>query len=240
MDSINRGDTFLLNLTFPAKLKTDLLLSQIFEHSQTKYKLKYKEKFVVFSPETFITINEDTISCFPMKGTMDASIKNAETKLMNDVKEVSEHNTIVDLIRNDLSMVAKNVRVEKFRYIDKIKTHEKELLQTSSKISGDLPGDWKEKIGDIIYNVLPAGSVTGAPKQKTIEIVKEAEGYSRGYFTGIFGYFDSENLDSAVMIRFIENTGDDLIYKSGGGITSFSNCESEYQEMIDKIYVPII
>lgn len=239
MDSINRGDTFLLNLTFPAKLKTDLSLSQIFEHSRAKYKLKYKEKFVVFSPETFITIVEDIISCFPMKGTIDANIKNAEIKLMNDVKEVSEHNTIVDLIRNDLSMVAKNVRVEKFRYIDKIKTHEKELLQTSSKISGDLAGDWKGKTGDIIYTLLPAGSITGAPKQKTIETIKEAEGYSRKYFTGIFGYFDGEKLDSAVMIRFIEKTGDDLFYKSGGGITSFSNCESEYREIIDKIYVPI-
>jgi len=169
---------------------------------------------------------------------MDAGIENAETKLINDIKEVSEHNTIVDLIRNDLSRVAKNVRVEKFRYIDKIKTHEKELLQTSSKISGDLSADWKEKIGDILYNVLPAGSITGAPKQKTLEIIKEAEEYDRGYFTGIFGYFDGEKLDSAVMIRFIENTGDELIYKSGGGITGFSNCKSEYRELTDKVYVP--
>ncbi|OQX80671.1 MAG: aminodeoxychorismate synthase component I [Bacteroidetes bacterium 4484_249] len=238
MDSINRGDTFLLNLTFPAKLNTDLSLSQIFELSHAKYKLKYEEKFTVFSPESFITIAENEISCYPMKGTMDAGIKDAETILMNDIKEVSEHNTIVDLIRNDLSMVAKNVRVEKFRYIEKIKTHEKVLLQTSSKICGDLPAHWNERIGDLIYTLLPAGSITGAPKQKTLEIIKEAEEYERGYFTGVFGYFDGKKLDSAVMIRFIENTDDGLIFKSGGGITSFSNCESEYREMIDKVYVP--
>jgi para-aminobenzoate synthetase component 1 len=175
-----------------------------------------------------------------MKGTMDASIKAAEKKLMEDIKEVSEHNTIVDLIRNDLSMVAKNVKVEKFRYIEKIKTHEKELLQTSSEISGDLPSDWKENLGDMIFRILPAGSISGAPKKKTVEIIHEAEGYDRGYFTGVFGYFDGTNLDSAVMIRYIENQNNKLIFKSGGGITYFSDCEQEYRELIDKVYVPII
>ncbi len=238
--AIKRGDTFLLNLTFPTNLKTNLSLDKIFEHSTAKYKLKFKNQFVVFSPEPFIQIKENKISSYPMKGTMDASIKNAEKKLMEDIKEVSEHNTIVDLIRNDLSMVAKNVKVEKFRYIEKIKTHEKELLQTSSEISGELPANWQETLGDIIFKILPAGSISGAPKKKTIEIIREAEGYDRGYFTGVFGYFDGTNLDSAVMIRFIEKQGEDFIFKSGGGITYFSDCEQEYRELIDKVYVPII
>ena len=137
-------------------------------------------------------------------------------------------------------MVAKNVRVEKFRYIDKIKTHEKELLQTSSKITGELPGNWKEKIGDIFMPLLPAGSISGAPKKKTVDIIKESEVYNRGYFTGVFGYFDGEKFDSAVMIRFIEIIDDEIYFKSGGGITCFSNCESEYNELIDKVYVPIV
>ena len=95
-----------------------------------------------------------------------------------------------------------------------------------------------ERIGDIVFTLLPAGSVTGAPKRKTIEIIHEIENYERGYYTGIFGYFDGATLDSGVMIRFIEKTPEGLIYKSGGGITSFSRPESEYQEMIDKVYVP--
>ncbi|MEZ5145862.1 MAG: aminodeoxychorismate synthase component I [Bacteroidales bacterium] len=160
--------------------------------------------------------------------------------LMNDPKEIAEHNTIVDLIRNDLSMVAKKVRVKNFRYIDRIQTHERELLQTSTEITGELPADWNEHVGDILFRMLPAGSISGAPKQKTVEIIEEAEGYDRGYFTGVFGYFDGQNLESAVMIRFIEKQGEELWFKSGGGITSFSQCKKEYQELIEKVYVPIV
>jgi len=238
--AIKRGDTFLLNLTFPTNLKTNLSLDNIFENSTARYKLKFKNKFVVFSPEPFIQIKRNKISSYPMKGTMDASIFDAEKKLMEDIKEVSEHNTIVDLIRNDLSMIAKNVKVEKFRYMEKIKTHEKELLQTSSEIGGELSPNWNESIGDLIFKLLPAGSISGAPKKKTVKIIREAEGYDRGYFTGVFGYFDGTNLDSAVMIRYIEKQKDKLVFKSGGGITYFSECEQEYKELIDKVYVPII
>ena len=174
-----------------------------------------------------------------MKGTIDATLPDAERLLLNNEKELAEHFTIVDLIRNDLSMVAKNVKVDRFRYIDHIKTHRHELLQMSSEISGELPENYHERIGDILFEVLPAGSVSGAPKKKTVEIIRAAEQYERGYYTGIFGIFDGENIDSGVMIRFIEQTTDGLIYKSGGGITAKSNFEEEYQELIDKIYVPL-
>ncbi len=239
-DAIQHGDSFLLNLTYPTNLKTNLSLKEVFDHSKAKYKLLFKDKFVVFSPEPFITIKGNTISSYPMKGTIDSGIENAKEKLLNNLKEVSEHNTIVDLIRNDLSMVSKKVKVEKFRYVEQIKTHEKVLLQTSSKISGELTDDWRNRVGDIIFKLLPAGSISGAPKKKTLEIIEEAEGYERGFFTGVFGYFDGQNLDSAVMIRFIEKQGDQLIFKSGGGVTSFSECKQEYLELIDKVYVPII
>jgi para-aminobenzoate synthetase component 1 len=239
-DYIFRGDSFLLNLTFPTEIVTNLSLKDIFIHSRAKFKLLYKDRFTVFSPEPFIRISGNKISSFPMKGTIDASLQDAGKKIMEDIKEISEHNTIVDLIRNDLSMVAKRVRVDKFRYIEKVKTHEKELLQTSSEISGILPGDRQQNIGDIIFRMLPAGSISGAPKKMTIQIIKEAEKYERGFFTGIFGYFDGKNLESAVMIRFIEKEGDKMIFKSGGGITYFSNVEDEYNELIDKVYVPIV
>lgn len=76
-------------------------------------------------------------------------------------------------------------------------------------------------------------------RKKTLEIIEEAESYERGYYTGIFGIFDGKDLDSAVMIRFIENINGNLYFKSGGGITFMSNPEQEYQELIDKVYVPI-
>jgi para-aminobenzoate synthetase component 1 len=86
--------------------------------------------------------------------------------------------------------------------------------------------------------LLPAGSITGAPKPSTMKIIEEAEGYDRGYYTGVMGYFDGENFESAVMIRYIENIDGNLVFKSGGGITVLSNAEHEYQELIDKVYLP--
>ena len=124
------------------------------------------------------------------------------------------------------------------RYIDEIITLEQNLLQVSSKITGILDNDWNNKLGDIIYSLLPAGSVTGAPKKKTVEIIKNVENYERGYYTGIFGYYDGEMLDSAVMIRFMEKKDDKIIFKSGGGITIYSKLKYEYNELKDKVYVP--
>ena len=173
-----------------------------------------------------------------MKGTIDASIKDAKKKILNNKKELAEHTMVVDLLRNDLSMVSKNVRVEDFRYIQKIEAGDKQLYQVSSKISGNLPTNWHRQIGDIIVKLLPAGSITGTPKINTIKILDEIENYQRGYFTGVFGVFDGKNLDSGVLIRFIENQNGNLIYKSGGGITSDSIATQEYQEMCDKVYIP--
>lgn len=236
---IHNGDTYLLNFTQPTKIETNLSLEDIFHISKAPYKIYLKDEFVCFSPETFIKIENGKILSFPMKGTIDANIENAEKIILNDTKELAEHNTIVDLIRNDLSLVADNVVVEEFRYLDRISTNQKDLFQVSSRISGDLPENYTERIGDIIFAMLPAGSVTGAPKKKTVEIIKEAEKYERGYYTGIFGIFDGKNIDSCVLIRYIENQNGQLIYKSGGGITFMSKAASEYDEMIKKVYVPI-
>lgn len=236
---INHGDSFLMNLTMPSKIESNFTLKEIFFASKAKYKLWIKDKFVVFSPEIFVQTKNNTISSFPMKGTIDASLTNAESLLLNSEKELAEHFTIVDLIRNDLSIVSKNVKVDKFRSIEKIKTNKGELLQMSSKISGELPENWNENIGNIITKMLPAGSISGAPKKKTLEIINDAEQYERGFYTGVFGIFDGENIDSGVMIRFIEKTNEGLIYKSGGGITSKSKVDEEYEELIQKVYVPI-
>lgn len=236
---IKYGNTYLANLTQPTAIECNLSLLDIFHLSQAKYKLYFKDQFIVFSPEIFVQIKNNIISSFPMKGTIDANIFDAAQIILSDEKEIAEHYTIVDLIRNDLSKVSKNVKVDKFRYIDHLKTSEKHLLQLSSKISGELAADYENHIGDLIFKLLPAGSISGAPKKKTIEIIAEAEQYARGYYTGIFGYFDGETLDSGVMIRFIEKTSKGMIYKSGGGITAKSDVRKEYQELTDKVYVPI-
>jgi para-aminobenzoate synthetase component 1 len=238
--ALNHGDTYLLNLTFPTKLETDLTPEEIFFFSCEKYKLMAGDAFVVFSPESFIRILDQKIFSFPMKGTISALIPGAEEIILADRKELYEHNTIVDLIRNDLGMVATHVKVERFRYVERIKSRAGDLLQVSSEISGELPADFLSNLGTLLFTLLPAGSVTGAPKKRTVELILETENYERGFYTGIMGYFDGKSLDSAVMIRFIEFTPGGPVYKSGGGITALSDLKSEYEEMIRKVYVPVV
>jgi para-aminobenzoate synthetase component 1 len=175
-----------------------------------------------------------------MKGTIDASVDGARELLLRDAKEGAEHVTVVDLLRNDLSKVSRNVRVVRYRYIEEVVTNEGTLLQMSSQITGDLEGDYRARIGDIVLGLLPAGSICGAPKRKTLEIIREVERGPRGYYTGICGLFDGTEFDSCVMIRFIEQQHSSLLFRSGGGITHASRIEREYQELLDKVYVPIV
>ncbi len=239
MHYLNRGDSFVTNLTIKTRIHTNHMLRELFYFGNARYKIWYKEKFLVFSPEIFIQIKNRKIFSFPMKGTIDATIPDAKVVVLNDQKELAEHVTIVDLLRNDLSSVASSVKVERFRYVEEVKTNGKNLLQVSSEIQGDLPPDYSSHLGDILFSLLPAGSVSGAPKVKTCQIIREVEGENRGYYTGIAGFFDGVNLDSGVMIRYIEKIGNDLFFRSGGGITTQSNVEAEYQEVLDKIYVPV-
>ena len=282
------GNSYLTNLTCKVPVSCNLSLESIFHRAKGKYKLLLRKKrtqaedkthlkeenieenltpFVCFSPETFVRIKGGRIYSYPMKGTLDASLPNAEKQLMEDRKEAAEHATIVDLIRNDLSRVAEDVRVDKYRYIDVLHTNKGNILQTSSEISGRLPEDYPHHLGEILDAQLPAGSITGAPKDKTMQIIHEAEGYDRGFYTGIMGIYDQGELNSAVMIRFIEEetspvdfetdgeknfkakegkasegkepkASRELYFKAGGGITSKSDCRKEYEEVIQKIYLP--
>lgn len=238
--ALKKGNSFLLNLTEKTAIECNLTLEDIYLRSHALYKILVPDKFVCFSPETFVKISSSgEILSYPMKGTIDASLPDAEEQLLNDYKETCEHNTIVDLIRNDLSIVADHVQVRKFRYVDVLETNEKKLLQTSSEICGMLSGNYHERLGSIIFDMLPAGSISGAPKRSTVNTIRKAEKINRGYYTGVFGYYDGETLDSAVMIRYIENENGNYYFRSGGGITVNSNPEEEYQEVLDKIYLPL-
>ena len=232
------GNSYLTNLTFPTTIKTNIGLKEIIERANAKYKLFFKDEFISFSPECFIQIKDNKVYTFPMKGTIDASISDAREKLLKDKKETYEHNTIVDLMRNDLAIIAKNITINRFRYIDEIFTQKGSILQVSSEIEGKLPENWKGHFGELLCKILPAGSISGAPKKKTVEIIKESENKKRGYYTGVFGVFDGENVDSSVLIRYIEKEKDGLVYRSGGGITSKSDMKFEYEELIQKIYIP--
>ena len=236
--NIDLGEINMLNLTQPTKINSNFSLKEIYNMANASYKLFFKDQFICFSPEKFIQIKNNIIHTFPMKGTIDASIKDAREIILNDAKEIQEHQMVVDLLKNDLKKVAQNTIIKKFRYIDEIEAGEKKLLQVSSHICGDLTSTWHERLGDILQNLIPAGSICGAPKQESIKIIKDIEGYERGFYSGVFGVYDGESLDSGVMIRFIEKTKDGLVYKSGGGITNKSDAKREYDELLAKVYLP--
>ena len=233
------GNSFLVNLTCRIPVETTLSLKDIYLHSKALYKLWMRDHLVCFSPEIFVRIADGHIHSYPMKGTISADVLYAEERLMANAKEAAEHATIVDLIRNDLSIVADEVRVSRYRYTDQLHTHKGDILQTSSDIEGRLPADYREHIGDILFAQLPAGSITGAPKKKTVEIIAEAEDYDRGFYTGVMGVCQRGKVDSAVMIRYVEEENGQLYFKAGGGITANSRWEEEYEEVIQKAYVPI-
>ena len=235
---IRSGNTYLLNLTFQTPIQSNLNLKEIFHYAKAKFKLYFKAQFICFSPERFVETQNNTIATYPMKGTIDADLPDAKQSILNNTKEMAEHVMIVDLMRNDLGIVGSDVKVEKFRYVEKIQAGKKELLQVSSKITAQLNEHWREHIGTLLNNLTPAGSVTGTPKKSTVDIINNIENYDRGFYTGVFGIFDGKDLRSGVMIRFIEEENDALVYKSGGGITLDSNAKSEYKELIDKIYLP--
>jgi len=234
-EKIAAGDIYMANLTCPTKIELNGSLEDIFCSSTSEFRLLFKDKFVISSPEAFIEIDERKISTYPMKGTAvfdgDKSIK----KLLEDKKELAEHTMTVDLLRNDLSIVASDVAVEEFRYPIIINANGRQLIQTASKISGKLPNDFM--LGDTLFALLPAGSITGTPKKKCVETLREIEAYERGFFCGIFGYFDGKKLKSGVSIRYIEQTKEGFVYKSGGGITIDSDNDAEYAEMLKKVYL---
>ena len=233
------GNSYLANLTCRIGLRTNLSLLDLYHAAEARYRLWMKDKLVCFSPETFVKIAQGEISSYPMKGTAeDLSPSSAEQLLANE-KEAAEHATIVDLIRNDLSMVANDVHVERYRYVERLNTHRGPLLQTSSEIRGRLMPHLMQRPGDVIFSQLPAGSITGAPKKKTVEVIAEAENYRRDFYTGVMGRWDNGELDSAVMIRFIDQCHGKLFFKAGGGITAKSNWKDEYYEVIEKVYAPI-
>lgn len=238
LEEIRAGNTYLLNLTFKTPIASSHSLKEIFTYARAKFKLYFKDTFICFSPERFVEIEGNTIATYPMKGTIDANIPNAKEAVLNDEKEMAEHIMIVDLMRNDLGIVGNNIEVEKFRYVEKIKAGDKALLQVSSKITATLSSNWRENIGSLLSQLLPAGSISGTPKKSTVEIIEQIENFNREFYTGVFGIFDGNALRSAVMIRFIEKEEGQLYYKSGGGITIDSKAKNEYEELIDKIYLP--
>lgn len=188
------------------------------------------------SPETLVKLTDGKMYTFPIAGTMrrgktEAEDLAIEEKLINDEKELAEHNMLVDLGRNDLGKIAKfgSVKVEALHMLQRF-SH---VIHITSTVSGDIQ-DGKDAL-DAIGATLPAGTLSGAPKIRAIEILHELEKSPRGVYGGAVGYIDfSGNMDVCIGIRMAMNKGGKVYVRAGAGIVRDSVPASEYNETLMK------
>ena len=186
------------------------------------------------SPEAQIEIKNNKATIYPIAGTFkrtgdDEFDKKEAEKLSNDIKENSEHVMLVDLARNDLSKVSKNVEVERFKDIQ-FYSH---VIHLVSKVSGNIKSD--KKI-DLISGTFPAGTLSGAPKHKAMQLIEEHENISREFYGGAIGFMGfNGDFNHAIIIRSFLSKNRRLFYQAGAGIVFKSNPDSENQEVYNKI-----
>lgn len=240
---IQEGDTYQVNYTVKSKFKVtssvvELFLQLIFTQS-AKYAaiINLGDKIIISSsPELFFEVDNDSIIVKPMKGTIKRGINNEQDsqhidELLSSEKDRAENIMIVDLLRNDIGKICEYESVE---VINKYNVEKYESVhQLTSEIKGKLKTN---KLSDIIKNLFPSGSITGAPKIRTMEIIHELEKERRGIYTGLIGIFNRQRSIANVAIRTIEidnqsKTGELGI---GSGIVWDSQPENEYEEVLLK------
>ncbi|MCR5145440.1 MAG: anthranilate synthase component I [Lachnospiraceae bacterium] len=188
------------------------------------------------SPETLVKVEQEKVSTFPLAGTRPRGADAAEDKalekeLLADKKEAAEHNMLVDLGRNDIGKISKigSVEVEKYMGIERY-SH---VMHIGSTVVGKLADD--KDVIDAVDSILPAGTLSGAPKFRACEIIEELEQSKRGIYGGALGYIDfTGNLDVCIAIRLVYKKNDNIYIRSGAGIVYDSVPEREAVECINK------
>lgn len=188
------------------------------------------------SPETLVKLDGKTLYTYPLAGTRPRGKTQAEDEaleqsLLCDPKELSEHNMLVDLGRNDLGKISKfsTVRVDKYHQILRF-SH---VMHIGSTVKGEIRND--KNALDAVDAVLPAGTLSGAPKIRAMEIINELENNKRGIYGGAIGYIDlTGNLDACIAIRIAYKKKGKVYVRSGAGIVADSVPEKEHQECINK------
>ena len=235
-----RGDVFqiVLSRKFSQKFSGDefCVYRQLRSINPSPYLFYFDYgSFKIFgsSPEAQLVINDKKAEIHPIAGTFkrsgdDAVDKDKAIKLFEDDKENSEHMMLVDLARNDLSRSCSNVKVEKDREIQ-FYSH---VIHLVSKVTGEL----KSPSNDIIGNTFPAGTLTGAPKFRAMELIEEYENHTRSFYGGAIGFIDFDNnFNHAIMIRSFLSKNQNLLLQAGAGIVSKSNRHNELNEVYNKI-----
>lgn len=188
------------------------------------------------SPETLVKLQDGVLHTFPLAGTRPRGATTEEdvaleNELLSDEKELAEHNMLVDLGRNDLGKVSKfgTVEVEKYMEIERY-SH---VMHIGSTIRGEIRDD-KDAM-DAIEAVLPAGTLSGAPKLRACQIIDSLENCKRGIYGGAIGYIDlSGNMDMCIAIRIAYRRGNKVFVRAGAGIVADSVPENEYNESVNK------
>lgn len=239
-EEIADGNTYQVNYTYDCHIHTSLAPLELYEmirpHQTTPYTAFIEnqyESILSFSPELFFQLDGQTIRAKPMKGTARRGKDSAEDEtnrqfLQDDAKNRSENVMIVDLLRNDLGKVALpgSVTVEK---LFEVETH-KTVHQMTSEIVATL----KEQttLWEIFIALFPCGSVTGAPKRSTMQIIDALERGTRGVYCGAIGFLQPGHATFSVPIRILQRTRDETAYRYrvGSGIVWDSDIQEEWQE----------
>ena len=239
---IKEGDIFQLVLSNPMQARFQGSLLNTYRILRTTNPSPYMFYFsgdveiAGASPETLVKVTEGEVRTFPLAGTRprgktyEEDMRLAE-ELLADEKERAEHNMLVDLGRNDIGRLSEfgSVKVEKYMSIERY-SH---VMHIGSAVKGRLREEFRAV--DAIDSVLPAGTLSGAPKIRACEIIHELEGDKRGIYGGAIGYVDfTGNLDTCIGIRLAFKKGGTVFVRSGAGIVADSVPEKEYQECLNK------
>jgi anthranilate synthase component 1 len=240
---IHEGDIFQVVLSNPMEAQAQGNLFDVYRVLRTTNPSPYMFYFSSddievsgASPETLVKLVDGTLHTFPLAGTRprgktDQEDQALERELLADQKELAEHNMLVDLGRNDLGKISQlgTVAVEKYQSIERF-SH---VMHIGSTVSGQIRPD-KDAV-DAIDAILPAGTLSGAPKLRACEIIQELEGRTRGVYGGAIGYLDlTGNLDVCISIRLAYKKNGKVCVQSGAGIVADSVPETEYLECRNK------
>ncbi|MCD7763732.1 MAG: anthranilate synthase component I [Lachnospiraceae bacterium] len=240
---IHEGDIFQVVLSNPMQADAEGSLFDTYRVLRTSNPSPYMFYFssddielVGASPETLVKLEDGTLHTFPLAGThprgaTDEEDQRLEKELLADEKELSEHNMLVDLGRNDIGKISEigTVRVEKYLSIERY-SH---VMHIGSTVAGQIRKDCDAV--DAVDSILPAGTLSGAPKLRACQIIDELEGRKRGVYGGAIGYLDfTGNLDTCIAIRLAFKKNGRITIRSGAGIVADSVPDKEFEECCNK------
>ena len=240
---IHEGDIFQVVLSNPMRAKAEGSLFDTYRvlraTNPSPYMFYFSSDDIEIagaSPETLVKLEDKKLTTFPLAGTRPRGKTKQEDReleegLLKDEKELAEHNMLVDLGRNDIGRISKigTVEVEKYMNIE----HFSQVMHIGSTVAGELRED-KDAI-DAVDAILPAGTLSGAPKFRACQIIEELEQSKRGIYGGAIGYLDfTGNLDTCIAIRLVYKKKGEICIRSGAGIVADSVPEKEFEECCNK------